>query len=257
MHQLGFTRSANRRDHLLQTPDTVVRTPLPGLSGGTAIVHAAPEMGAGFAMMTVEFEPDGTLLEGPTQRFLYVVEGNLVLREPGSPRPRMLAPGSFAYLPMEHPHMLLAQSAARVLVIDKPFVPLGAPEESAPRIGSRTETPTFLLGSEDGAGSSPLYGDEGVQVRALVSDSMAFDFAVNTMRYDPGASLAQVEVHYMEHGLLMLEGGGIYRLGDSWYPVQAGDFIWMKAFCPQWFGCIGKQAAKYLIYKDFNRHVLA
>jgi (S)-ureidoglycine aminohydrolase len=65
-----------------------------------------------------------------------------------------------------------------------------------------------------------------------------------------------VEIHYMEHGLLMLEGGGIYRLGDQWYPTQAGDFIWMAPYCPQWFGAIGKRPAKYLIYKDFNRHPL-
>ena len=56
----------------------------------------------------------------------------------------------------------------------------------------------------------------------------------------------------MEHGLLMLEGGGIYRLGDAWYPVAAGDFIWMAPFCPQWFGALGKQPAKYLIYKDWR-----
>jgi (S)-ureidoglycine aminohydrolase len=30
----------------------------------------------------------------------------------------------------------------------------------------------------------------------------------------------------------------------------------MAPYCPQWFGAIGKQPAKYLIYKDFNRHVL-
>ena len=58
-------------------------------------------------------------------------------------------------------------------------------------------------------------------------DGPAYDFAVNTMTYDPGAALSMVEIHVMEHGLLMLEGGGIYRLGDSWYPVEAGDFIWM------------------------------
>jgi (S)-ureidoglycine aminohydrolase len=61
----------------------------------------------------------------------------------------------------------------------------------------------------------------------------------------------------MEHGCLMLEGGGIYRLSDHWYPTTAGDFIWMAPFCPQWFGCIGTRPAKYLIYKDFNRHALA
>ncbi len=62
-----------------------------------------------------------------------------------------------------------------------------------------------------------------------------------------------VEIHVMEHGLLMLEGGGIYRLGESWYPVGAGDFIWMAPYCPQWFGALGKTPARYLIYKDWNR----
>jgi len=79
---------------------------------------------------------------------------------------------------------------------------------------------------------------------------------VNSMVYQPGAALSMVEMHVMEHGLLMLEGGGIYRLGDSWYPVTAGDFIWMAPWCPQWFGAIGKVPAKYLIYKDWNRHPL-
>jgi (S)-ureidoglycine aminohydrolase len=86
---------------------------------------------------------------------------------------------------------------------------------------------------------------------------MSFDFAVNSMVYQPGAALRMVEMHVMEHGLLMLEGGGIYRLGDSWYPVTSGDFIWMAPWCPQWFGAIGKLPAKYLIYKDWNRHPLA
>ena len=53
-----------------------------------------------------------------------------------------------------------------------------------------------------------------------------------------------------------VEAGGIYRLGDQWYPVTAGDFIWMGPFCPQWFGAIGKRPAKYLIYKDWNRSPL-
>ena len=93
-----------------------------------------------------------------------------------------------------------------------------------------------------------------LQVKCLLPDEMSFDFAVNTMVYQPGAALSMVEMHVMEHGLIMLEGGGIYRLGDSWYPVTAGDFIWMAPWCPQWFGAIGKVPAKYLIYKDWNRH---
>jgi (S)-ureidoglycine aminohydrolase len=100
-------------------------------------------------------------------------------------------------------------------------------------------------------------GDEALEVRTLLPDDFAFDFAVNTMIYQPGAALGMVEAHVMEHGLLMLEGGGIYRLGDSWYPVAAGDFIWMAPYCLQWFGALGKTPAKYLIYKDWNRHPFA
>jgi (S)-ureidoglycine aminohydrolase len=102
-----------------------------------------------------------------------------------------------------------------------------------------------------------LDNDPALQVKHLLPDTLAFDFAVNTMTYQPGAALSMVEMHVMEHGLVMLEGGGIYRLGDAWYPVTAGDFIWMGPWCPQWFGAIGKVPAKYLIYKDWNRHPLA
>jgi (S)-ureidoglycine aminohydrolase len=102
-----------------------------------------------------------------------------------------------------------------------------------------------------------LMGDPWLEVRTLVPEDPAFDFAVNTMTFQPGAALSIVEMHVMEHGLLMLSGAGIYRLGDDWHPVTAGDFIWMGPYCPQWFGAIGKTPAKYLIYKDWNRHPLA
>jgi (S)-ureidoglycine aminohydrolase len=248
MHTLGQTRSANHRDHLLQTPDTFVRTPLPGLTGGLAIVHTGPAVGAAFAEMTLEFEARGTLMQGSMQRFLYVLSGELTLEEPGKRKPHLLNPGSFAYFPKHYPHRITALSAARVIAIDKPFLSLD-PEP--------VRLPWFVTGHESDMPSVALDGDAGLQVRSLLPDSNAFDFACNTMTYAPGAALSQVEIHTMEHGLLMLEGGGIYRLGDHWYPTTAGDFIYMAPFCPQWFGAIGKTSAKYLIYKDFNRHPLA
>ena len=245
MHSLGQTRSANRRDHLLLTPDTFIRTPLPGLTGGFAIVHVAPQAGAAFTMMTVELDARGKLTDGPTQRLIYVLEGKLTLTEPGSKKPHKLSSGGYAYLPTGHSHTLTAITKSRVVVIDKPFLPL---ESEA--------NPAFLIGNEAKLPSVALNGDKDLQVRSLLPTSLAYDFACNTMEYAPGAALSQVEIHYMEHGLLMLSGGGIYRLGDSWYPTTAGDFIWMAPYCPQWFGAIGKQPAKYLIYKDFNRHTL-
>ena len=243
MHNLGRTRSANRRDHLLHTPDTFVRTVLPGMERGAAVVHISPAAGAAFTQYTAELESGGTL--GPTsaERFVYVLAGAVDLATGSSFQ--SIDPGGYAYLPEGLPHTLTAQSATRLAVIEKPYQPLAG-----------VAAPHLIVGNEADVISTPLMGDSDLLVRSLLPDAPAFDFAVNTMTYQPGASLSMVEIHVMEHGLLMLEGGGIYRLGDAWYPVTAGDFIWMAPFCPQWFGALGKRPAKYLIYKDWNRHPL-
>src|SRR5215831_15273833 len=120
MHQLGHTRSALHSDHLLQTPDTFVRAPLPGMRGATAIVHAAPAMGAGFTQYTAEFEPGGELGPAATQRFVYVTEGELALTL-GRKR-HTLSPGSFAYLP-QGGEAVAAATVARAAVIEKPYQP--------------------------------------------------------------------------------------------------------------------------------------
>ena len=243
MHHLGQTRSSLKPDHLLQTPDTFVRTPLPGAEGVECIVHAAPQLGARFTEMTAEFTAGGALGPTQSQRFLYVLEGKLELRV--GRKSHALPPGGFAFLPHTAPHAVRASKASRVVVIEKPY-------QSQPGAAR----PEIIIGKESKIEGTPLMGDEALMVRTLMPDSPSYDFAVNTMTYAPGAALSQVEIHVMEHGLLMLEGGGIYRLGDCWYPVAAGDFIWMRAYCPQWFGAIGKKPAKYLIYKDWRRHPL-
>ena len=249
MHKLGQTRSTNQRDHLLHTPDTFVRTVLPGMQRATAIVHISPAAGAAFTQYTAELEPGGNLGATGTvslnsaQRFVYVLEGAADLATDTTFQ--TLTAGSYAYLPEDTPHTLTAQQTTRIAVIEKPY-------ETLPN----TQAPEIFVTHEDKVLSTPLNDDPDLQVRSLLPASPAFDFAVNTMTYQPGAALSMVEVHVMEHGLLMLEGGGIYRLGDHWYPVTAGDFIWMGPFCPQWFGAIGKHPAKYLIYKDWNRNPL-
>ena len=243
MHNLGQTRSSHQRNHLLLTPDTFVRTALPGMKNASAIVHVGPALGARFTEYTVEFLARGELGAAAAQRFLYVLEGAILLEADGKAH-ELGARGS-AYLGQGIEHQAVAKQQSRVAVIEKHYVPVdGVP---APRL---------LVSSEDAVTSHPLDDDPDLQVKCLLPDEAQFDFAVNTMVYQPGAALSMVEMHVMEHGLLMLEGGGIYRLGDSWYPVKAGDYIWMGPWCPQWFGAIGKAPAKYLIYKDWNRHPL-
>jgi (S)-ureidoglycine aminohydrolase len=244
MFNLGHTRSDRQPTHLLQTPDTFISIPLPGYTSVTVVVHAAPALGAAFTQYTADFEPGGSLGAAQGQRFLYVLEGAIAVDIAG--KTNELTPGAFAHIPANQPHTVKASQTSRVAVIEKPAIQL---LDQAPAAA--------IFGHEEAVTSEPLGGDSALQVRQLLPTLPGLDYAVNTMTYDPGASLALVEIHVMEHGLLMLEGGGIYRLGNSWYPVQAGDFIWMAPYCPQWFGAIGKAPAKYLIYKDWNRHPLA
>jgi (S)-ureidoglycine aminohydrolase len=240
VHNLGQTRSVRRSSHLIHTPDAFVRTPIPCSSKANVIVHASPALGAGFTQYSAEFEAGGTLGEARGQRFLYVLDGTVTL-EYGS-ETHTLAKDEYAYIPQDATHRFHALQIARAAVIEQKYRDL-----------PNTNSPSLLVGREPSIQSQPLMGDNDLQVRQLLPYTSAFDFAVNTMTYAPGASLSMVEMHVMEHGLLMLEGGGIYRLDDEWYPVTAGDFIWMAPYCPQWFGAIGKVPAKYLIYKDWNR----
>jgi (S)-ureidoglycine aminohydrolase len=244
VHNLGQTRSSQKHNHLLLTPDTFVRTALPGMKACVAIVHAGPAVGAKFTEYTAEFESGGELGPTPAQRFLYVLEGQLKIEVDA--RQSELGVRGYAYLPAGTRHRVVAAKPSRTVVVEKHYQPLASTEPS----------PT-IISSEDSITAHALGDDPDLQVKCLLPDTMNFDFAVNTMVYQPGAALSMVEMHIMEHGLLMLEGGGIYRLGDSWYPATAGDFIWMAPWCPQWFGAIGKVPAKYLIYKDWNRHPLA
>ncbi len=243
MHNLGQTRSSHQHNHLLQTPDTFVRTALPGMKNASAIVHVGPALGAAFTEYTAEFEPKGELGNTLAQRFLYVMEGAVTLEVEG--KRHELGVRGYAYLPEGISHKITAKAKSRVAVVEKVYERI-----------ERTEPPRLIVSSEDAISSHALDGDSDLQVKCLLPDEPPFDFAVNTMVYQPGAALSMVEMHVMEHGLIMLEGGGIYRLGDSWYPVTAGDFIWMGPWCPQWFGAIGKVPAKYLIYKNWNWHPL-
>src|SRR6201996_743180 len=244
MHNLGNTRSDRQPTHLLQTPDTFVGIPLPGFDSVTVIVHASPAIGAAFTQYTAEFEPGGSLGAAHGQRFLYVLEGAISVALGG--QTHSLSVDGFAHIPANQQHTVRAAVKSRVAVIEKPTIAL------------LNEAPSpAIFGQESDVPSAPLGGDDALQVKQLLPTTPGLDYAVNTMRYESGAALAMVEIHVMEHGLLMLEGGGIYRLGNHWYPVQAGDFIWMAPYCPQWFGALGKTAAKYLIYKDWNRHPLS
>lgn len=236
------TRTSVHRDHALIAPDTHVVGPVPGWSGTEHILLVGPPMGARFTMALAGMSAGAVAGPPPpgAGRAVYVLEGELILEAEGAPT--RLGPGHFAYLPPDASHALTAPAGARACVIDKPYVET----PGAPR-GVR------VTGDAAAHPAQPLLGDPSLRVTQLLPDHPALDLALNLMTFDPGASLPFTETHVMEHGLLVLEGTLVYRLGDAWYPIGAGDAVWMGPFCPQWCCAYGPGPATYLIYKDWNR----
>ena len=113
--------------------------------------------------------------------------------------------------------------------------------------------PPVMFGNAANVSSPPYLNDKALRLQVLLPDDLAFDMAVNIFTYDPGGHLPMVETHIMEHGLLYLQGQGIYMLDHKWYPVKKGDSIWMAPYCQQWFTAMGKEPAVYIYYKNVNR----
>lgn len=84
---------------------------------------------------------------------------------------------------------------------------------------------------------------------------LRYDMHVNIVNFEPGGSIPFPETHVMEHGIYILEGKAVYLLNQDWVEVEAGDFLWLRAFCPQACYAGGPGRFRYLIYKDVNRHM--
>jgi len=242
----GHTRAHVGIRHALITPANHVNSTLPGVKGAKAVVLVGPAMGAGVTQTLLTFESGGSALiaAGEIQTFGYIMEGGATVAV-GSKK-RKLKAGGFFFCPSGSEWSLAApRKGTQVTLFQKKYVPLA---------GSRG--PKALLGDQSRVKGVPFLGDPAANLQVLLPDEPAFDMAVNIFAYQPGGHLPFVEIHIMEHGLVMLSGEGVYRLEDSWYPVKGGDVIWMAPYCAQWFVAMGKVPARYLYYKDVNRNAV-
>ncbi len=237
--KLGLTRNVVKPSHALLTPDGHVPSVLPGWTDCTPVVQISATLGAGFSQVLVFMDAAGrgASSTGDETWFFYVVSGKLKLNG------HSLSAGGYACAPPDSDYQVRgAAKNTRLLIFRKPYEWL---EGHAPA--------PFFTGHVDEAPATPFLGDKHARLQTLIPDSLATDMAVNVFTYDPGATLPFVETHVMEHGMLFLSGGGVYRLDNDWHPVTEGDALWIAPYCPQWFIASGPNPACYIYYKDVNR----
>ncbi|MDP2136992.1 MAG: (S)-ureidoglycine aminohydrolase [Candidatus Didemnitutus sp.] len=242
----GHTRAHVGPRHALLTPHNHVNSTVPGITGATVVILINEALGARFAQTLVTFQKGGraTFRQPEIQTFGYVLRGEVTVMQAGA---KQRCPGgAFFFSPAGQVCDLSGpKDGTQVMFFQKKYAAVpGAP------------APRAILSNEAKVKGTPFLGDPAANLQVLLPDEPAFDMAVNIFAYQPGGHLPFVEIHVMEHGLVMLDGQGVYRLEDSWYPVEKGDVVWMGPYCPQWFVAMGKTPARYLYYKDVNRTAL-
>jgi (S)-ureidoglycine aminohydrolase len=176
---------------------------------------------------------------------LFVLEGGATLSVAGGTHD--LTPGSYAYLPPSSRWQLRNDTDAPVRF--HWFRKRYEPAEGIP-------APDPLVLNEREIAPAAMPGTEGrwATTRFVDPTDLRHDMHVTVVTFEPGGLIPFEETHVMEHGLYVLEGKAAYRLNRDWVEVEAGDFMWLRAFCPQACYAGGPGRFRYLLYKDVNRH---
>ncbi len=234
-----------------ETQRDIVTSFLPGWVGTRVWVLARPLSGFAetFAQYAVELEPEGgcnTPEPDPeAQGALFVAHGNPTLRLGRDVYD--LRPGSFVFIPASAVWTLWnrTEEYCGLHWIRKRFQPAEGMQPPEAFVAHETEVP-----------AQPMPGtDKWATQRFFDPFDLRYDFHINIVNFKPGGRIPFAETHVMEHGLYVLEGSAEYLLNKDWVHVGPGDFMWLRAFCPQACIATGDGPFRYLLYKDVNRHV--
>jgi (S)-ureidoglycine aminohydrolase len=229
----------------------IVTSLLPHWEKTRAWILARPLSGfaESFCQYIVEVSPGGGSArpepDPAAEAALFVVSGALTLTLEGEAH--TLAPGGFAYVPPGSGWQVANTGSAPVTFhwFRKRFEPvdgLGLPD------------PVIARDQDIAPAGMPDTEGRWATTRFIDPADVRYDMHVNIVTFAPGAVIPFVETHVMEHGLYVLQGKGVYRLNADWVEVEAGDFMWLRAFCPQACYAGGPEPFRYLLYKDVNRH---
>ncbi len=222
--------------HWADTRVWIIARPMTGFAETFSqyVVEVAPGGGSGRP------EPDPG-----AEGVLFVVEGGLDVTLRGETR--TLGPGGYAYLPPASGWTAANAGAvpARFHWIRKEYEPVDGLEAPDPLFLNDGDIDPTIMPDTEGAWATTRFVDPA---------DLRHDMHVTIVTLRPGAVIPFLETHVMEHGLYVLEGKAVYRLNRDWVEVEAGDFMWLRAFCPQACYAGGPGPFRYLLYKDVNRH---
>jgi (S)-ureidoglycine aminohydrolase len=176
---------------------------------------------------------------------LFVVEGHATLMLAG--KKHELVPGSYAFIPPATKWTIKNTHTAPVRFhwIRKSYEYVKGIKAPPPFVVNEKDVAPAVMPDTNGAWSTTRFTDP---------NDLRHDMHVNIVNFAPGGTIPFAETHVMEHGLYVLEGKAVYRLNQDWVEVEAGDFMWLRAFCPQACYAGGPGCFRYLLYKDVNRH---
>jgi len=229
----------------------IVASALPHWHDTRAWIIARPLTGFAetFAQYIVEVLPgggsDSPEPDAGAEGVLFVVDGQFNLTVDGTDH--LLKTGGYAFLPPGCAWTLRnkSQAPARFHWVRKRYEAVEGIDMPTVIIGNEQEQPiNWMPGTDNRWGTT----------RFVEGSDLRHDMHVNIVTLEPGASIPFEETHVMEHGLYVLEGKAVYRLNRDWVEVEAGDFMWLRAFCPQACYAGGPGRFRYLLYKDVNRH---
>jgi (S)-ureidoglycine aminohydrolase len=239
----ALTRTVVRRNHAVIAPDGYINSNVPGWTNCKVNVIINEQMGARLCQTLITAGKDARL-EGMTkesQVFFYIIKGKAKAIVSGGIK--VLSTGQFAYIPPGKAYRFEnIKEGTQVLTFHKRYEKLEG-----------YAVPETIFGDAANVPGPSYLGDKALRLQVLLPDNLSFDMAVNIFTYDSGGHLPMVETHIMEHGLMYLQGQGVYMLDHQWYPVKKGDSIWMAPYCQQWFTAMGKEPAVYIYYKNVNR----
>ncbi|UWQ39479.1 (S)-ureidoglycine aminohydrolase (plasmid) [Leisingera aquaemixtae] len=203
-----------------------------------------------FSQYIAEVQPGGGSdqpeTEPGTEAVLFVVQGAMTLTIDGTAHE--LEEGGYAFLPPQANWSLRNNSDAPVRFhwIRKAYQAVAG-----------LDAPEAFVTNENRVDPTPMPGTEGkwATSRFVDPNDLRHDMHVTIVTFEPGAVIPFAETHVMEHGLYVLEGKAVYRLNQDWVEVEAGDYMWLRAFCPQACYAGGPGKFRYLLYKDVNRHM--